>query len=196
VNTPPPFDRVLSQALVGLRDDDVTLFYDYFDELKRHVRRHLHRRARGQPGESAVAHSALVSLFCDVNVQSIPLNDVDEFGYPMLWPLLLKYVERHCEKWNGYYRARKRAGTVVSLGGGPSPTEGGVDPADYRDPEDGERFDTLLEQFYGRLSGQERQICELRMHDKTLNQIAQEVGCSEATVSARLRKIRNVLESM
>jgi hypothetical protein len=80
------------QALDGLDNDDVRLFYRYFEELKWQVRKYLSGKARNMAGTTAVAESALMGLFCDVAIQSIPLADVDEYGYPMLWPLLLKYV--------------------------------------------------------------------------------------------------------
>jgi hypothetical protein len=57
----PPFDDTLRDALRRVRNDNVRVFY-YFEELKAHVRRHLGRRARA----SAVAQSALLSLFCDL----------------------------------------------------------------------------------------------------------------------------------
>ena len=49
----PPFDDVLRQALAGLDGDDVRLFYGYFEELKRHARRHLRSKAQLAPGSSA-----------------------------------------------------------------------------------------------------------------------------------------------
>jgi hypothetical protein len=62
----PAFDDVLRKARSGLGNDDVRIFYDYFEELQRHTRRHLGRKAQVMPGETAVAHSALLSLFCDL----------------------------------------------------------------------------------------------------------------------------------
>src|SRR4051812_45387045 len=109
----PSIDEILQSTFTRLENDDVQLFYEYFDELKQHVRRHLSGKARMHPGETNIAQSALFSLFSDLSAQQIPLSDVDEDGYPMLWPLLLKYLERHCEKWKKYYRARKRSGTEV-----------------------------------------------------------------------------------
>jgi hypothetical protein len=132
----PAMEDVLRSALSGIDDDDVRLFYSYFAELKHLAQSLLRRKARAFPGESAVAHSALLSMLADVPVQQIPLTDSDEEGYPALWPLLLRYVERHCNKWNKYYRAKKRQGKEVALGthgesqpavdpvdAGPSPSE-------------------------------------------------------------------------
>src|SRR5262245_59188257 len=125
----PPLDHMLQEVFAHVEGDDVLLFYAYFEELKGHVRKYLSARARLFPGESHVAQSPLFSLFCDLAVQQIPLEDVDEHGYPMLWPLLLKYIERHCEKWKKYYRAKKRDATEV-------PHADGVEPADYRAADD------------------------------------------------------------
>jgi hypothetical protein len=114
---PPTFDESLRQALARQDNEDVRIFYDYFEDLKWQARRHLNRKAAAMPGASAVAQSALLSLFCDLALQQVLLSDVDEYGYPMLWPLMLKYLERHCDKWNKYYLAKKRKGAKVSLGG-------------------------------------------------------------------------------
>jgi RNA polymerase sigma factor (sigma-70 family) len=193
----PSFDDVLKQALSGLDNDDVQTFYAYFDELKRQVHRRLSRKASAMPGSTAIAHSALLSMFCDLAVQQIPLSDVDEHGYPMLWPLLLKYVERHCDKWNKYYQAKKRAGTAVSLsaGGAAPDTSAAIDPADYRAPATDENdFDSVCEALYARLSPEERIVLEARLRDETLEQIAARLGRSESTVSNRLNRIRSLLE--
>jgi hypothetical protein len=88
----PPFDQTLRQALTGLDTDDVRLFYQYFEELKAEVRKYLGGKARVMPGESAIAHSALLSLFCDLALQQIPLSDTDEYGYPMLCDLALQQI--------------------------------------------------------------------------------------------------------
>jgi hypothetical protein len=57
----PPFHESLRNALAGLDDDDVRIFYDYFEELKSQIRRHLTGKARYVPGTSPVSHSAVVS---------------------------------------------------------------------------------------------------------------------------------------
>jgi hypothetical protein len=103
----PSLDKVLEQVLSGVENDDVLVFYQYFDQLRSRVRSKLIAKARASVGESAVLHSALLSMFVDVSSLKIPLNELDSDGRPMLWPLLLKYIERHCNKWNSYYRAKK-----------------------------------------------------------------------------------------
>jgi hypothetical protein len=55
MNDPTSFDRVLRQAVAGLSNDDVQLFYAYFQDLKDHVRRCLGHKAKAMPGESAGA---------------------------------------------------------------------------------------------------------------------------------------------
>jgi ECF sigma factor len=190
----PTFDETLQQALAGGDNEGVRIFYAYFEDLKRLARRHLGRKARSMPGESAVAQSALLSLFCDLALTTIPFTDVDEHGKPMLWPCLLKYVERHCDKWNKYYLAKKRSGVEVSLAG--SAEEGGFDPADHRAPADDEtRFAEALEALAIRLSDEELAILEGRLKDESLEQLAARIGRAESTVSNRLNRIRALLET-
>jgi hypothetical protein len=181
------FDCVLKQALQGLDNEDVSISYDYFEDLKHQVRKRLDTKAGTVPGDSAIAQSALFSLFCDLALRDVPLSDVDDYGVPMLWPLLVKYAERHCNKWNKYYRAHKRTAAVVSLED---------DPADHRaSAAAGGDFVLAWETFYARLSLQDRQIVELRLQDKGLDQIAEAIERSQSTVSSRLQQIRQVLES-
>src|SRR5262249_23517887 len=158
------------------------------DELKQHVRKYLSRKARLFPGESHVAQSALFSMFCDLAVQQIPLADVDEHGYPMVWPLLLKYIERHCEKWKKYYRAKKRQGTEVPLAA--ADTHGpGLDPADYRAPAgDEEAVGAALSALYDKLKPRQRRVADLSAQGRTLEEIAAALGCSESLVSLERRR--------
>jgi DNA-directed RNA polymerase specialized sigma24 family protein len=195
---PPTFDDVLRQALAGLYNDDVRIFYDYFEDLKRRVRRHLSPKASIMPGPSAVAQSALLSMFGDLAIQQIPLGDVDEYGCPMLWPLLLKYLERHCDKWNKYYLALKRNATVLPLEPRRAGDEGapGIDPPDRRAPADAEAaYIATLEALVARLSPDDQAVLEGRLKDETLEQIALRIGRCESTVSNRLSHIRVVLEA-
>jgi REP element-mobilizing transposase RayT len=140
----------------------VRIFYEYLDDLKKCARRHLGGKARVMPGATAAAQSALLSMLCDLAVQNIPLGDVDAEGRPALWPLLLKYVERHCDKWNNWHQAKKRKGAEVSL----SAASGGrtIDPDDYRAPADDEaRFGAAFEILCARLTDEERQVLEGRL---------------------------------
>ena len=195
---PPTFDDVLRQALAGLDNEDVRIFYDYFEDLKRRVRAHLGRPAAVVPGPSAVAQSALLSMFCDLAIQQIPLDDVDEYGCPMLWPLLLKYLERHCDKWNKYYLALKRNATVLPLEPRRAGDEGapGIDPPDRRAPADAETaWADAVAKLVAQLTKEEQQVLEGRLKDETLEQIALRIGRCESTVSNRLSHIRVVLEA-
>jgi DNA-binding CsgD family transcriptional regulator len=186
----PSIDQVLKRALARVDDQDVRLFYAYFDELKEHVRRYLRGRGRLYPGESHVAQSALVSMFCDLAVQDIPLQEVDEYGYPMLWPLLLKYLDRHCEKWKKYHRAKKRSGGQVALGELP-----GFEPADRRGQSDEEAVAAALTALYEKLTPRQRLVADLSAQGRTLEEIAQELGCSDSLVSIEKKAIRRLLES-
>jgi RNA polymerase sigma factor (sigma-70 family) len=191
----PAIDDVLRSAFAHVDDDDVRLFYEYFEELKGHVRRYLSGKARLCPGESQVAQSALFSMFCDLSVQQVPLQDVDEHGYPMLWPLLLKYIERHCDKWKKYYRAQKRRGTEVSLAPA-SADRVGFDPPDHRaSADDQEAVGAALTELYAKLTPRQRQVADLSAQGRTLEQIAAELGCSESLVSLEKKAIRKMLET-
>jgi DNA-directed RNA polymerase specialized sigma24 family protein len=148
------------------------------------------------PGASAVAASALLSFLCDLAVLNIPLNDVDDQGRPALWPLLLKYVERHSDKWNKWHNTAGRKGFEVSLHGA---VDGGhtIDPQDYRAPAgDEEAFEAALERLCERLSDEERRVLEARLAGKSLAEIALLIERSENTVSNRLAHIREVLQML
>jgi DNA-binding CsgD family transcriptional regulator len=176
---------MLRRVLGHVKDDDVRLFYAYFDELKAHVRRYLGYKARKFPGSSAVAQSALFSLFCDLALQQVCLSDVDEHGYPALWPLLLKYLERHCNKWKKYYQALKRRAVEVP--------QAAIDPPDPRGDE-GE-VGAALEALYARLTLRQRRVAELTAEGHTLAEVAAALGCSQSLVSLEKKIIRELLET-
>jgi hypothetical protein len=99
----PALEEMLRRVFHGIKDDkdaDLAVFHEYFDYLRGQVRKYLSCQARVMPGESAVVQSALFSMFCDLAFEQI--TEEDEHGYPMLWPLLLKYFERHGDKWKKY----------------------------------------------------------------------------------------------
>ncbi len=186
----PPLDETLRQAFAGIDNDDVRLFYEYLDELKQEVRRRLPREAQAFPGSSAIAQSALGSMLADLAWHRIPLSDTDEFGYPMLWPLLLKYVERHCNKWRAYYRTKKRSGQAV-------PLQAVGELRDHRESATSEEdFISLCTAFFDKLDPLDQRICQGRLENKSLAEIAAEVGYSDTTVSKRLRRIRDKLETL
>jgi DNA-binding CsgD family transcriptional regulator len=192
----PPFDHVLQQALRGLDNEDVRLFYEYFDDLKRRAARALAGKARLMPGASAVAASALLSFLCDLAVLDIPISDVDDQGRPALWPLLLQYVERHSDKWNKWHQAKMRKGAEVSLH---AAADAGrtIDPEDYRAPADDEgAFAAALARLCERLTDEERRVLEARLAGKSLAEVALLIGRSENTVSNRLARIREVLQAL
>jgi DNA-binding CsgD family transcriptional regulator len=189
----PPIDDMLRSAFQRLDDEDVQLFYQYFDELKSHVRKYLSGKARLVPGESHIAQSALFSMFCDLAISQVPLQDTDEYGYPMLWPLLLGYIERHCEKWKKYYRAKKRRGVEVPLGS--SDAQGpGIDPPDYRSSSDESEVGAALVELYEKFTQRQRRVADLSAQGRTLAEIAAELGCSESLVSLEKKAIRNIIE--
>jgi DNA-binding CsgD family transcriptional regulator len=191
----PSIDAMLRNVFEKVENEDVQLFYAYFDELKGHVHKYLGRKAKLYPGVSHVAQSALFSLFCDLALQKVPLSDVDEYGYPMLWPLLLKYLERHCDKWKKYYRAKKRKGAEVSLA---TDEQSGlkIDPADYRGPaNDEETVGAALAALYEKLTPRQRQVADLSAQGRTLEEIASELSCSASLVSLEKKAIRRLLET-
>lgn len=189
----PPLDSVIDQALHNVDNDDVRIFYDYFETLKAKVRPRLIQKVKVGVGESAVLQSALVSMFQDVGHAKLPLGDRDADGQPMFWPLLLGYLERHCDKWNKYYQTKKRGAGEVRLGG--TESHAGLDPADTH----GELIDetqvlAACEKLESVLNDEERTVFDLWVEEKTLADTAKAVGCSEAKVSYLRKRIKGLLE--
>ena len=184
----PSFDHVLDQALAAQRNDDVRIFYEYFEVLKGKVRAKATSKVKAAVGESAVVQSALFSLFEDVRHAGLPLDDRDHLGRPALWPLLLRHIERHCDKWNKYYRVRNERG----FGG--SDSQAGFDPADPRgDALTEGDVRGVCDELAARMTAQESAVFGSWVAGHTLEESAAAVGCSEAKVSYLRKRIRDYL---
>jgi RNA polymerase sigma factor (sigma-70 family) len=71
-----------------------------------------------------------------------------------------------------------------------------IDPQDYRAPADDEEdFAAALERLCERLSDEERRVLEARLAGKSLAEIALLIERSENTVSNRLARIREALQT-
>lgn len=185
----PTLDDVLDQALSGIENEDVEVFYQYFDQLRSRVRSKLIVKARTAVGESAILHSALLSMFADVRALRIPLTDVDGDGRPMLWPLLLKYIERHCNKWNSYYRAAK---VKQEFPIGPSSDSSfGYDPAARDAGLDEEEILGLCEQLNSKMTKDEQAVFEDWIQGKTIEESAKRIDCSESKISYLRKRVRD-----
>ena len=185
----PSFEEVLEQVFSGIENEDVEVFYQYFDQLRSRVRSKLISKARTAVGESAILHSALLSMFADVRALRIPLTDVDADGRPMLWPLLLKYIERHCNKWNSYYRAAK---VKQEFPIGPSTDSSmGYDPAAKEAGLDEEEILRICEQLNAQLTQEEQAVFEDWVQGKTIEESAQHIDCSESKISYLRKRVRD-----
>lgn len=190
----PPLDSVIDLALHRVDNEDVRIFYDYFETLKAKVRPRLIQKVKVGVGESAVLQSALVSMFQDVGHARLPLGDRDADGQPMFWPLLLGYLERHCDKWNKYYQTKKRGGVELHYAG--TDSRGGLDPADpHGELIDEAKVISACEKLEELLNDEERKVFDMWVEEKTLDETAQALGCSEAKVSYLRKKIRGHLEA-
>ena len=186
--TTPTFDQVLDSAIHGERSDDVQAFYEYFEALKSKVKAKATARVKSALGESAIVQSAIFSMFEDVRELGIPMDDRDELGRPMLWPLLLRYLERHCDKWNKYYNRRKEQ-SLGTIGG-----DRDFDPADSgADAFDEGQIERVCETLTGKLTAEEREIFQLWVAGQSLEQTSQALSCSEAKVSYLRKRIRDLL---
>jgi len=113
----------------------------------------------------------------------------------MLWPLLLRYIERHCDKWNKRYQTKKwgacevrseveRVRTPAGVPGSP-PTRMGRGTAR-----------TDLQRLLDSLSPEEVVVFECWKDQQSLAATALKLGCCEAKVSYLRKAIRERLEEM
>lgn len=192
--SPPPFDDVLRMAQRREEGEAVRVLYHYFERLKRAVGRQLAGKAKAKVDVSGVVQSALFSLVQDARFAGVPLSDVDADGQPMLWPLLLRYLERHCDKWNKFWTAKKRAGGEVPVGPASDDGPAGADPADPRDTDwDDDRLEAACQALEQSLTTEEAGVFQDMVAQKTLDESARRAGCSQAKVSYLRKRIRDLL---
>jgi RNA polymerase sigma factor (sigma-70 family) len=168
------------------------VFRLYAHRLIALARKELDSRCRAMLSGSDVAQEALNSFF---RRQARDPFDVESEG--ALWGLLAEITLRKCGKWNQHFAARKRgAGPALSLdaadegGGGWQVADGGPTP------QDAALLAELVAELSRGLKENERAICELRLQNYQVREIAARLNLTEETVSRKLGRIKDKLKRL
>lgn len=177
----------MSGAAADERNQDVAHYYQHFERLKGFARRQLQGKARDKVGASDIVQSALFSMVRDIEAANVPLLDLDQEGQPLLMPLLFRYLDRHCDKWNKHFQTLKRGGAEVPLGNSQI-----AEPATSDDLFDRQLLEQI-ETFSRDLTEQEQRVFACWMDQQTLSETSRITGLSETRISALRKLIRERL---
>lgn len=143
----PPAEEMWDRIRTSPTNKDAVIFREYLEEMIRRAGVQLTRKAKLFPGTEAVVESAWTSYFIN-HAPALNLNT--GVGEANLAELLLRITVRHCNKWNSYYRVKKRAACVVPL----------ETAEDYGKPDEAILLAELCEQLDAELSLRQKQIVE------------------------------------
>jgi RNA polymerase sigma factor (sigma-70 family) len=109
---------------------------------------------------------------------------------------LAEITMRKCGRWNRHFSTRKRnAAREVAPVGDDSSAPEFADPH-APTPEDAATMVDLLDTLLRGLDERERLVCELRLQDYEVEEIATRTGWSQATVYRRLHRIKERLRRL
>lgn len=116
-----------------------------------------------------------------------------------LWRLLCAItLTKVREKARFHLRQRRSAARERRLADGPEDTIPGVQPIEAADvsPDEAAEFADQLQTLLADLDDEERQLVEMKLEDRTNQEIADRFGCSERTVRRILKRVQSRLKRM
>ena len=185
---PSDFDLLIARAQEGDEAAAIEIWNEYYGRLIQYARRHMHGMPRRDADEEDVVLSAMNSFFDGTRAGRLAPKDADE-----LWRLLATITVRKAT-------AQLRKQLTAKRGGGQVRGESGFDANVVADRSDGgtsldalsPHLGTACEEMLAHLDDPTlRQVALLRLASHTNEEIAQQVGCSLASVKRRVAEIRH-----
>jgi RNA polymerase sigma factor (sigma-70 family) len=187
-----PFAELRRRLEAGDPEAAAEVFRLYAHRLLALARKELDGRCRAMLSGSDVAQEVLNSFF-----RRQTHDPYDLASESALWSLLAEITLRKCGKWNRHFAARKRdAGPILSL----QAADDSDAVWDVRDaaptPEDAVVLAETVTELYRGLKTNERAICELRLQNYQVREIAARLNLTEETVSRKLGRIKEKLQRL
>jgi RNA polymerase sigma factor (sigma-70 family) len=185
------FAELMRRLEAGDEDAASEVFRLYARRLIGLARAQIESRFRGVLSGSDVAQEVLNSFFRRQAAEPFDVDNEDA-----LWGLLAEITFRKCNRWNRRLSARKRGGRLASWQATDlSDAEWqAIDSAPR--PDDAAVLTDTLAELYGGLKEQECRICELRLQNYKVREIAAQVNLTEETVSRKLGRIKDKLQRL
>jgi RNA polymerase sigma-70 factor (ECF subfamily) len=183
-----------TDLLSGLHARDpqaaAALFERYVRRLMALAAEHLDARVRGKVDPEDVVQSVFRTFFRRHAEGTFDIANEDA-----LWALLAELTLRRCGRWNRRFHTRKRAVTREQNLAPGDESLADRDPPDPAtpSPEEAAILAETVEHLLRDLGERERTVCVLRLQGYKVREIARQLGCTEVTVSRKLRHIRDRL---
>lgn len=169
-------------------EDAATAFYErYGPVLERFAANHLATVMLRRIGPDEVAHSVCRTFFRRVQGERLQIDGKDR-----VWNLLCAITLAKARKGARFHGAQKRGvDREQTATDGHDPTSDA--PTRDASPEEAAAFAEQLQQFLDTLTDEERRIVLLRLEQRTQDEIAAELGCSERTVRRLMNRVEERL---
>jgi DNA-directed RNA polymerase specialized sigma24 family protein len=183
------FGDLMRRLEAGDQEAAAEVFRHYAHRLIAPARKELDTRCRAMLSGSDVAQEVLNSFF---QRQARDPYDVDSDS--ALWGLLAEITLRKCRKWNRHFAARKRGpGLVHSLPDAAENDAAWEAASAGPTPDDAVVLTETVAELYRGLKPNECAICEMRLQNYHVREIAAKLNLTEETVSRKLGRIKGKL---
>lgn len=183
----------LAEMIEGLRRGDEASIAAFFQRFGRAVQSVADRRIAGQM-ERRFDAPEVASSVCRTFVRRAGVGEFELPDGESLWRLLCAITLTKVREKARYHRREKRSvQREVDLEGGDGSPGSGIagQPSNDAGPDEEALFNDALGHVLGELDEEERRLVDLRLQERSTEEIATELGCSDRTV----RRLLNRLEA-
>jgi RNA polymerase sigma factor (sigma-70 family) len=178
----------------GLRAGDGRVIQEFCDQyggpLHRLADKHLAAGLRRRVGPEDVVQSACRTFLRRAKGGEFHLVDSES-----LWRVLCAITLTKVREQARFHRRQKRGLDLEQPLAAASDSRPGIDPVDPNpSPADAAEFADQFAQLLGSLDEEERRIVELKLEDRTNDEVAEILGSSERTVRRVLKRLQSRLE--
>jgi len=186
------FADLMRRLETGNQEAAAEVFQLYTHRLIALAGKQLDARFRAVLSGSDVAQEVLNSFF-----RRQGQNPYDLESESALWGLLAEIALHKCGKWNRHFAARKRGRGVNLWLQSAEDDAAAWDVADRGPtPDDAAVLAETVAELYRGLKKNEHAICELRLQNYQVREIAARLNLTEETVSRKLRRIKDKLQRL
>jgi RNA polymerase sigma-70 factor (ECF subfamily) len=190
----PSFLDLVQRLESGDAEAAAILFDRYARRLIGLARRRLDERVRPRTDAEDVVQSVFRTFYRRASERPFSLDGPDG-----LWALLVEITLRKCGRWNRHFRTRKRDVRREQTPPPLSDSDCDNEPLDAAGPrpEDEAVLREMVERLLGSLDDKlARDVCEMRLQGYEIEEIADALKRSTATINRKVRHIKDRMKQL